>query len=1134
MDLAQINDILTLLENDRKNGRAHILSLSAALIDWMGFAFAENDKPRLLDFQTLKLKEALAPAPITGQEQLYRLTADGQNIRVRFAVLKKFDKKTIQYLVDNNVGLTSYQASMRGIKQIEGREPFVAQQPYFVHFITTAKYDRLWMVFNEGEQKRVLAFRHRLSQTQYHKILPEWRNISAKSKPEMAQKFWKSLDVKEVNKDFYIHVKEQFDALVGIAKTQTTGVEENVLKQFAVRLIGRYIFCWFLKEKEIIPEALISSNTIGRYQGSYFQTLLYKLFFQTLNAEVTDSARTDTITELDDLYKNIPYLNGGLFDWHDKEDFLFEKLDLNVWLVAFVQVLESFDFTVDESSSQYQQIAIDPEMLGRIFENLLASQNPDTEKMANQRKAFGAFYTPREIVDYMVTESLKAYVETQLLPPQPERPDQASVPKVAYEGTLFQDTVAQEPVAIDYQKAGEAERERKRERLKPRIDKLFASDCSENPFDKDETIQLRKTLSEISVLDPACGSGAFPMGVMLRLMELRQIIGHGHRNNYDLKEEILSKNIFGVDIMPMAVEIARLRAWLSLVLEAEYKPTDRKNNFGIAALPNLDFKFVCANSLIDSGYEDFIAALSKTAGYGKAAHLNEKIKALEHLRDSYFDPRGDKNKKKELQQEFLKTKDYIKAEFESLRKNWNLEDFLNKVDDWNPFDDSHPSTFFSPAWMFGIRHGFDVVIGNPPYVQMQKDGGKLATLFQGSNYKTFERTGDVYALFYELGFNVLKREGVHTFITSSQWLKANYGKSLRKLFLSKNPLRLIALGPGVFESAVVDTTIMISKNGNNNHQLTGSTIDKPEQLNELQTLPWKPMPYVTVENWAILDDTKQSINEKIRTKGKPLSDWELIINRGILTGYNEAFIIDQAKRDELIAKDPECDEIIRPILRGRGIDKYISVWDGDYIINTHNGLKRAFVPKINIDAYPALKAHFDSFGSTLVERADQGDTPYNLRNCAYAEAFSKEKIVWKRIGSLLRFSYSKREIYTLDSTCIATGEKIKYLTALLNSKLCHYQLVESAPKTGMGDLIISVQALEPLLVYYPTDQEQKHIEGLVDEIIQAKISHQDTTALEREIDLMVYHLYNLDFEEVLIIDPTVTEAEFKLGNEIFK
>lgn len=1129
MEPNKINEILSQIENDRDNAREHILTLASALIEWMGLPFVENNKPRLLDFKTIKLKEALAPAPVTGQEQIYRLTAEKSDVKVRFAVLKKYDKKTVSYLVNDNVGIESFQ-TITG-DQINNEEGtfYVSQQPYFIHFITTARYDKLWMVFNQNGQMRVLVFRDRLTHTQLYKILPLWQNIAARTKPAIAKAFWASLDIKEVNKEFYKKIKEQFDALVGIGKAQAKNEDENTIKQFAVRLIGRYIFCWFLKEKEIIPAELISSKTVDKYKKDFFQKYLYKLFFNTLNAEINDQLRNNLMTDLDELYKNIPYLNGGLFETHP-EDFLFKKLDLNGWLYEFVKVLESFDFTVDESSSTYQQVSIDPEMLGRIFENLLASQNPDTEKMANQRKAFGAFYTPREIVDYMVNESLKAYLETQLLPELPENNNLAGEPQVAYKATLFQDLEPKQ-IIMSLDKSQLADIENRRNKLKEKIEKLFAPNCSENPFDKDDTAKARKALAEITVLDPACGSGAFPMGVMLRLMELRQIIGHGHRNNYDLKEEILSKNIFGVDIMPMAVEIARLRAWLSLALESDYKPNDRKNNFGIAALPNLDFKFVCANSLIDSGYDKFLTIFNKTKKEGKANLLNLGIQKLEKLRNEYFDPKGDKNKKEEIKKEFHKIQQNIKTEFVSFKKTWNLADFLSKVDDWKPFDNSKSSSFFSPSWMFGVDNGFNVVIGNPPYVQMQKDSGKLAELLKGMNYSTFERTGDVYAIFYELGFRVLKNGGIHTFITSSQWMKANYGKSLRKLFLSKNPLKIIALGPCVFESAVVDTNIIIVRNENNKRELKGALVEKPEQLEHINFLVLQPMSYVTVENWAIQDFRKQSINSKIKIKGKLLKDWDVKINFGIKTGFNEAFIIDESKKDELIKADKKSGEIIKPILRGREIEKYYTEWDGGYIINTHNGIKPKKINRINVDKYKIIKNHLNKYINKLIERADQGETPYNLRNCAYLEEFQKEKLVWKRIGSILRFSYFGYEIYSLDSTCIATGEKIKYLTGLLNSKLCHYQLFENAPRTGMGDLIISVQALEPLLVYYPDEQEQLKIEVLVDQILSEKKSNPraDTASLEREIDLIVYKLYGLTHEEVKVVDPgfEMSEGEYE-------
>jgi type I restriction-modification system DNA methylase subunit len=1130
MELTGINDILSRIEAEPERGRDHILSLCAALIDWMGFGYVEQGTPRLLDFQTIKLRDALVPAPVTGQEQLYRLTADGQDVRIRFAVLKRMEKRTIQYLVETNVGLTSYQAGMRGIRQVEGRAPYVASQPYFLHFVTTAQYDRLWVIFNEGDQKRVLVFRHRLSQTQYGKILPQWKNIASLSKPELAVKFWKSLDLSEVNKDFYVRIKERFDALVGIAREQAGDVSEDVLKQFAVRLIGRYIFCWFLKEKGIIPAELVSSGAIAQHPQTYFQTYLFKLFFQTLNAEVTDSVRGVVVTERDEHYKNIPYLNGGLFDWHPQEDFLFERLDLNAWLLAFVRVLEGFDFTVDESSSQYQLIAIDPEMLGRIFENLLASQNPDTEHMANQRKAFGAFYTPREVVDYMVNESLKAFLESRMLPPVPDSPQMVAEPAETREAGLF-DAVIEEPVAVDYSRSARVAAERARERLKPKIDKLFAPDCAENPFDKSETPLIRKALSEVTVLDPACGSGAFPMGVLLRLMELRQIVGHGHRNNYDLKEEILSRNIFGVDIMPMAVEIARLRAWLSLVLEAEYKPNDRKNNFGIAALPNLDFKFVCANSLIDSGYDVFLEHSGRNQALQR---LDRQIHKLEELRATYFDPRGDKARKSELQHAFFATKGYIKTEFENLRKSWNLESFLARVDDWNPFDDSHPSSFFSPAWMFGLRDGFDIVIGNPPYVQIQKmeEGRKQELALQG--FETFERTGDLYQLFYELGIKLLRPSGTVAFITSNKWMRAHYGASTRSMLARcTTPLCVVDFGMAlVFETATILTNIFIGRKSGGSPDVCMCRIrddfDNPAFLNDYVRRNIIRISNPREDSWVAYGKQEYDLIRRIEDQGIPIKDWNIRINYGIKTGFNDAFFVSQEVRDALVAEDPASAEIIRPLLRGEDIKAYVPEFAGVYLINAHNGVKHKGINPINVAKdYPAVYNWLLRFQSELAKRQDQGAHWTNLRNCAYVEDFSKPKIIYPNMTKFLPFVYDETGIVTNQKCFIATGEHLKYLTGVLNSSLWKFAFRNRFPELLGETYELSKVFFDKIPVKKPFSDFESLISNLVDEIIRAKRNSQDTSGMERQMDLMVCHLYGLTLDESRIIDPTIREQEYE-------
>ncbi|HBL77641.1 MAG: hypothetical protein A2W90_02990 [Bacteroidetes bacterium GWF2_42_66] len=1095
MEIEKINGILEQLSADPQNGRDHILALSRALIEWMGFEWVENDRPRLLDFGTLKLKEALVPAPVTGQEQIYRLTSEGQNLKVRLAVLKKYDKKMIQYFAETMVGLTSYQARMRGVKQVEGREPYISNNPYFLHFVTTAKYDRLWVIFNEAEQMRVLVFRNRLSQTQYNKILPVWKNISARPKPEMARLLWKSLDIKEVNKEFYKHIKERFDTLVGFAKIQNTGLNEEAVKQFAVRLIGRYIFCWFLKEKGVIPEKLLASSTISGTAG-FDKNVLAPLFFKTLNTPVTEREIIQPFNQIIPGANSIPYLNGGLFDFHT-EDVLFDQLDLNNWLATFVKVLEEFDFTVDESNSQYQMVAIDPEMLGRIFENLLASQNPDTEKMANQRKAFGAFYTPREIVDYMVNESLRTYLETQLLPVLPETTNQAAEPAVAYKGTLFEN-VANEPASPStaLSRAELADMERRRERMKEKIDKLFATGCTDSPFDKEDTKLVRKALEEVTMLDPACGSGAFPMGIMLRLMELRQVMGHGHRNSYDLKEEILSRNIFGVDIMPMAVEIARLRAWLSLVLEADYRPADRKNNFGIAALPNLDFKFICANSLIDSGYDAFLGKIQYNATLYR---LDGEIQKLETIRNQYFDPRGDKNRKTELQHEFIATKQHIKEQIAvgSLIKNYKLGDFFEKVDDWNPFDDSHPSSFFSPAWMFGITDGFDVVIGNPPYVQMQK-GIYSSDTFPFSEGKDKGKQ-NLYKVFVEVSYNYLKQSGTASMIVQSSLLCDLSSTYTRELLLTKTELKKVLEYPKsasnseaqVFDSVLQGTcTYIFSKlQPSKEHYVEisihndTSTISNPnfEKINQLSLLKLYPD-----TNYIPLISKGDSLAlNRISTCSIPFSDYIESTNQGDLNLTTSA--------NEFSDNDTHI-----KLYRGRNIHKF-------HLIN----LVEEYVnPNFRKEKVIENQKH-----TFIVLQEITGTTDkFRIHACLTNK---EEKFLWGHTANKILL---KDEM--LNKTCIA----------LLNSKLLDWFF----RKTSTNNHVMGYEIKQ---LPFPKDlkKKQTHIEKLVDQIISLKKQNLDTTALEKEIDVLVYKLYELTYDEVKIIEPqfllTREEYENYSGNE---
>ena len=440
--------------------------------------------------------------------------------------------------------------------------------------------------------------------------------------------------------------------------------------------------------------------------------------------------------------------------------------------------------------------------------------------------------------------------------------------------------------------------------------------------------------------------------------------------------------------------------------------------------------------------------------------------------------------------------------------------------------------------MFGITAGFDVVIGNPPYIQLQKDGGRLGDLYEPCNFDTFTRTGDIYCLFYEKANQLSKKGGHVCYITSNKWMRTGYGKKLRNYFIENiQPLQLMDTGPDVFD-ATVDTNILLLRNTAPNVRLTftattiksdfdAHTGDIAQYLKDhgiAMKLPAKG------EAWTILSSTELALKRKIEKVGKPLRDWDININRGITTGRNKAFVIDETKREALIAQDPRSAEIIKPLLRGQDIKLHHVHWAGLYLISTFPSLN------LNIDDYPAVKNYLLDFGRDRLEQTGEklADGTKSRKKTqhkwfelqdqiAYYPEFAKPKVVWKRIGSILRFAYSQHPMFCLDSTCIATGEKVQFLTAVLNSRLSHYQLFGTAPKTGTGDLIVSVQALEPFFVP-PITKTNQHlvtqIEEKVDKILAAKDTNPDTDVfkLEKQIDQIVYLLYNLTPEEIAIVE----------------
>lgn len=1005
---------------------------------------------------------------------------------------------------------------------------------------------------------------------------------------------WKAtLNISELNKKFYKELAYwYFWALKEVKFPDDELKDDNTRNPVnVIRLITRIIFVWFLKEKNLIPDDLFNKRELDKildYKdktgSTYYKAILQNLFFATLNTEMNKDVKDKNkisrtfvtrntgvphyfryskfIKDQDKFahwMDNIPFLNGGLFECLDKRtkdndifidgftqqvkndsiltvpDYLFfsdaRNIDLNsifhtkgkkYEVRGLIDILSRYKFTIEENTPVEEEVALDPELLGKVFENLLASYTEETETTA--RKLTGSFYTPREIVNYMVDESLITYLCNKLLK------DDDDV---------------------------------KREELNSKLHHLFSYTAEEPQFSDTEKTAFIDAIDTCKILDPACGSGAFPMGILHKLVfilskldpnnkrwkqkqlekakrdkslaekmeddknrdaavkeinkRIEDIEKAFDKNNHELdfarKLYLIENCIYGVDKQPVAIQISKLRFFIALIVDQKTE-NDNEPNRGIRPLPNLETKFVAADTLV---------SIEKPVGLLVNLDLENKIKEKEGqihtVREKHFRARTPETKEKYR----LFDTQYRNELAMLLEEDGFPKDETKKLAGWNPYDQNKSADFFDPMWMFEIEYGFDIVIGNPPYVQMQKNGGKLAKELEKFKYKTFERTGDLYAIFYERGIKILKEGGIETFITSSQWMKAAYGKSLRKYFLSKNPLKLILLGPGAFESATVDTNILVIQNKANKKQLTGATITDLQQLNEPANLQLEAMPYVNEETWAISDLSKQAINEAILKKGKPLKDWKIRIYRGVTTGYNEAFIIDDVKRKELIKSDSKLKNIIKPILKGREIDKYLTIWEGEHIVfipwhfplhdnssiqGASSVAEKKFAKEYH-SLYQYLKSHKKGLSERNIDETGVRYEWYALQRCAatYKEEFLKEKIIWKRIGSKLRFSFYEDEIFTLDSTCIATGEKVKYLTCLLNSRLCNYQLLENAPKTGMGDLIISVQALEPLLVYYPNEKEEVIFNQLLDFILFQKKIGNDYYEIENVINGCVYDLY---------------------------
>ena len=920
--------------------------------------------------------------------------------------------------------------------------------------------------------------------------------------------------------------------------------DRDDVEKKVIRMITRIMFVWFIKQKELVPNRIFDieylSTILKEFDpysttvGNYYNAILQNLFFATLNRAIEDengntrkfatSTKRDVKTlyryaemfsiseqEIVNLFSEVPFLNGGLFECLDKTRYIdgvkqyynFDGFSRNDARFAdgrykhravvpnilffepekgLLSILSRYNFTIEENSPEEQQVALDPELLGKVFENLLGAYNPETKETA--RNQSGSFYTPREIVNYMVDESLIAYLGNN-----------------------------------DF------------------VRSLFSYDFTFDKAKSNEYLKIADKLKAVKILDPACGSGAFPMGLLNRMIDILERISP-NEDIYELKLSVIENCLYGSDIQSIAAQITKLRFFISLICNCEKDAS--KPNFGIPTLPNLETKFVSANSLIAKKKEDRQLKLFKSE------EIESIKKELHQIRHLHFSAKSTSTKHRLREKDLALRKKLI--ELLSDENNFASDD-AKQLAEWNPYDQNDTSSFFDPEWMFGVADGFDIVIGNPPYIQLQNNGGELAKLYEGCGYSTFARTGDIYCLFYERGWQLLKKDGHLCYITSNKWMRAGYGEKTRDFFANKtNPLLLIDFaGVKIFESATVDTNILLFSRSNNQHKTTCAITNKQnkDSVKNLSDFVWQQdtiCDFSTSDSWVILSPIEQSIKRKIEAVGTPLKDWDINIYRGVLTGCNEAFIIDSTKRKEILSncqteeERKRTDELIRPILRGRDIKRYGYEWAELWLIATFPSRH------YNIEEYPAVKQYLLSFG---IERLEQTGKTHIVNgekvksrkkthnkwfetqdSISYWEDFSKPKIVYMEIQTdnekegypFPCFSYDNSNKIVLNTAYIISSntEDVRFILGVINSKMGRFL-------TKLYVSQLQERQFRMLAQYVKNFPIPKLPQNEIDYIIKAVENNINkcNSELEEKINRAVCSWYNLNADELNFIEQGV-------------
>ena len=1013
----------------------------------------------------------------------------------------------------------------------------------------------------------------------------QWMNDKKKPKnfDGLLAAWLAKLDTEELNKQFYRKLFAWYEWAV---KEATFPTDENrVIKpeEHVIRLITRLLFIWFIKEKGLVADALFKKVQIQDFLkedvfdsgDSYYRAVLQNLFFATLNTEIDERRfskgnnsdhRNPSVyrykkqmrdpDKLLELFSQTPFINGGLFDCLDSfnasgeggyridcfSDKQYHKLSIPNRLFfdahhGLIPLLEHYKFTVEENTPIEQEVALDPELLGRVFEHLLAEFNPETrKKAASERKKTGSYYTPRVIVDYMVEEALIA--------------------------TLSQKCQPTDDNEIPWD-----------ERLRYLFDYAKIFDDASVWFDDRETDEIVKTISELKILDPAVGSGAFPMGVLhkltLALRRLdpdntrwealqRDLAGERARETFASKDDqerpeelteiddtfkryrdsdfgrklyLIQNSIFGVDIQPIGCQIAKLRFFISLAIEQE--PDKDAGNFGIKPLPNLETRFVAANTLI---------SIEEQLRSEKAVKLELKLR---DNRERYFHATA-RNQKRDCKTEDKRLRTELATE---LMNQGMLAANAKKIAEWDLYDQNATADWFDKELMFGITSGFDVVIGNPPYIKEYTNREAFDGVRESPYYKG---KMDIWYMFACEGLDLVKNDnGLVTFIAQNNWVTSDGASKMRnKVIQDAQILSLVDFGSFKIFSSGIQTMIMafrknididnypfdyrrllgkdlninnvmalLNRDQNNKTEFLNPIIKRSKYTNTTLTFS-HPAVELILDKISLKRDFLLRENEVAQGFVCPQDsvneDSQNILGNDFNIG-DGIFVLSQKEKDQISFTQKELD-FINPCYTTQELNRYYAnSINHKWVIYTDSSFKK---DEKKIEDYPNIKKHLDKFQDVITS----SNKPYGMHRSRKQSIFQGQRIVSVRKCARPTFTYVEFDSYVSQTFyVIKTGRvNLKYLTGLLNSRLSTFWLKHKGKMQGTN-YQIDKQPLLTIPLISPPSEEQVPIATLVNQILAAKHtdSEADISTLESEIDKLVYALYDLPPEEIAIVEAAV-------------